>query len=216
MAGLARSTSKTSPTNSSVLPVAISGRLRKRSWRSTAITLMPYSLRSRRRQCLIGQDRAGQHAQASLALVEPVISREIGQGVSRFHGRAVLVGAEPAPRQQHVANPEQQDRQADGREVEEGEALEAGAAQFAVDHQVRRRRHQGQHAADEAGKGQRHQQAPRRDLHAVGDTQHHGNEDGHHAGGAHHRAEPGDRQHQQHQQARFAAARGAISQSPRR
>ena len=94
-------------------------------------------------------------------------------------------------------------------EVEEGEALEAGAAQFAVDHQVRRRRHQGQHAADEAGKGQRHQQAPRRDLHAVGDTQHHGNEDGHHTGGAHHRAEPGDRQHQQHQQARFAAARGA-------
>jgi hypothetical protein len=47
-----------------------------------------------------------------------------------------------------------------------------------------------------------------------GHAQHDGHEDGHHAGGAHHRAEEAHRQHQQHQQAPGAVAAVRTSQSP--
>ena len=57
-----------------------------------------------------------------------------------------------------------------------------GTRQLTVNNHVRRRADQGQHAAHQAGKGQRHHQAPRGHTDATGDTERDRNEDGDHAG----------------------------------
>ena len=153
------------------------------------------------------RERVGAYPQASFALAEVVGAGQVGEGQARRRGGVVTAcAAEPAAGGEHVEHAQDQHGEADGRGAEEAEAVKAGAAQFAVHHHVRRRGHQGEHAADEAGEGQRHHQPRRWDLQPRGDAEHDRDEDGDHAGGAHHRAEPGDAEHEQHQQAGFAAA----------
>ena len=106
----------------------------------------------------------------------------------------------------HVGDAQPQRQQADRRDAEEAEGLQAGGAQGIVHHQIGRRGDQGQQAAEQGGKGQRHHQPPGSDAGAVGDAQHHRNEDCHHAGRAHERAQSGYGYHQQHQQPGFAGA----------
>ncbi|MNC42914.1 hypothetical protein D3C75_917480 [compost metagenome] len=117
--------------------------------------------------------------------------------------------AEPVAGQQHVADAEREDHQAKRGKAEKAETAFAVAHQFTVHHHVGRCGDQTEHATDQTGKTQRHHQPAGRDLHACGDAQHHRNENGHHPGGAHHRAQPGHTDHQQHQQTHFAVA-GAI------
>ncbi len=81
------------------------------------------------------------------------------------------------------------------------------AHQFTVDHHVGRCRHQRHHAADKAGKAERHHQSTSRDPHPVRHAQHHWDKNGHHPGAAHHSPQRCHRHHQQHQQLGLAAAR---------
>ncbi|MDT4831317.1 hypothetical protein FQZ97_648260 [compost metagenome] len=158
-------------------------------------------------QRLADQRRIRADAQAPLAAGQAVVADQVLEGPARGAALvAVRVVAEPAAGEQHVADAEGEDHQAERGEAEEAEAARAVAHQVAVHHHVGCGGDQGEHAADQPGEGQRHHQPARRQVQAAGDAEHHRDEDRHHSGGAHHRAEPGDAEHQQHQQARLATA----------
>ena len=111
--------------------------------------------------------------------------------------------SQPASRQQHVADRHDEYRQAERREAEEAESGKTVAQQLALHHQVRRGRDQCHHAADQRSHAQRHHQPAGCDAGVAGDPQDHRDEDRHHAGRAHHRAEGRNHQHQQSDQAAF-------------
>ncbi len=154
------------------------------------------------------QRRAELDLQAPLAAGQAIVADQVAQGppcLRRADFRRAG-GVQPVAREQHVGHADGEHHQAYRGEGEEAEAGMTLARQLAVDHHVRWRGDQGHHAADQSGEGQRHHQPARRDLQLGGDAQDHRDEDRHHPGGTHHRAQPGHRQHQQYQQARFAAA----------
>ncbi len=157
------------------------------------------------------QGRARRHARAVLPSGQPILFDPVAQG-RPARARAVRVGRrrEPAPREQHVDDAENQHRHAEGRHAEEVEARRALAHELGIDHEVRCRRDQRQHAADQRREAQRHHQPARRRAGVLREAQHHRDEDRDDRGRAHHRAEPGHSQHQQHQQAGLAAARPRV------
>ncbi|MCY1414258.1 hypothetical protein D9M71_297050 [compost metagenome] len=111
-------------------------------------------------QGVADQWRLGADAQAPLAAVELVVQHQVQQGAAAFHAAILAyLAVEPVPGQQHVADTQHQHHQAERGKAEEAEALLAMAHQLAVHHHVGWRGHQAEHAADQAGEGQRHHQA---------------------------------------------------------
>ena len=132
---------------------------------------------------LIGQGRVGAYLQAPFALAQAIALGQIGQGQAwRLASFTSVHAYQPTPGDQHVADAEQQHRQANGGEIKKAKTIQAGAAQFGMHHQVWWCGDQRQHAADQAGEGQWHHQSRRGDAQARSYTEHHGDEDRHHTG----------------------------------
>ena len=144
---------------------------------------------------------------ALLALGEPVALGPFAQSRTTAGGARVdrLRGQQPA-REQHVEDAEDEQRQAERREAEEAESLRPLADQFGVDDEVRRGGDEGQHAADEGGKAQRHHQPAWRHAAVLRDAQYDRDEDSDHRRRAHQRAEAAHRRHQQDEQTVLAGA----------
>ena len=153
--------------------------------------------------------RAGPDRQTARAPGKAVLLNQIAEGASlpSFFIFVLFFTFQGKTGQQHVDHAHDQNDQPKRGDAEKAKALKSFPDQFAVDHQVRRRCHQGHHAADKPGKAQGHHQARRRALHPHGDAQHHRDKDSDHARGAHKRPQPGDGHHQVDQHLGFAAAR---------
>ena len=159
-------------------------------------------------QGLAHQRRPVRHAQPVLAVGELVPLDPVAEGRTRgARGPPLGLRRQPAAGEEHVGDAQDQDGQAERGEAEELKPRHPVADELGVDDEVRRRPDQGHHAADEGRHGERHHELAGGGAGALGDPQGHGNEDGHHARGAHEGAEPGHRRHQQDEQSGLAAAR---------
>ncbi|MND92878.1 hypothetical protein D3C80_850520 [compost metagenome] len=154
------------------------------------------------------QRRTAAQRQPTRPAGQLVVTDQIAEGAS-LPGFARLIAVfitQPTSSHQHIAHAQHQHRQAYRRHAEEAKTADAFAYQLAVYHHVRRGRHQGHHAADQAGKAQRHHQPSRGDFHSRRHAEHYRDKNCHHAGRAHECPQAGDCDHQQHQHFGFATA----------
>ena len=109
------------------------------------------------REVLTHQRRLRRHAKAVFAAGQSVFLDPVGK--ARTAGGLLLPGrGQPPPREAHVNDTENEDRQPERREAEETKTLDAVAFELAVDDQIGRRGDERRHAANQRGHAQRHHQ----------------------------------------------------------
>ena len=149
------------------------------------------------------------HADAKFPAGELILFNPVEQAdlldIVRTSG---LLRGQPAAGEEHVEDPENQDRNAKRRETEKAEAGRASADELAVDDKVRRGCDESHHPADQCRHRDRHHELAGRCTGALRDPQGHRNENRHDTGRAHEGAKRGDNRHQKRDQPRFALAGG--------